>query len=148
MLRVLPGGDSNYLKVAVACAPIHSQSQPVCLLTAFACLVALLSNACPPHPTLPQTTHKQTQAYYEAVNSGPVSVVPLAQYVSDTQCPYPKPSGGDMALPSWLYNPQTAKCYYKSSFAKGISNNANDAIRRCAVCVDRQPSADCRARKR
>lgn len=73
------------------------------------------------------------QAYYEAVNNGPVNVVPLAPYVSDVQCPYPKPAGGDMNLPSWLYSPQTGKCYYKSSFAKGISNNINDAVRRCTV---------------
>lgn len=73
------------------------------------------------------------QAYYEAANNGPVNVVPLATYVSDLRCPYPKPTGGDMTLPSWLYNSQTGKCYYKSSFAKGISGNIDDARRRCRV---------------
>lgn len=73
------------------------------------------------------------QAFYEAAHNGPVSVVPLAPHVSDIQCPYPKPSGGDMDLPSWIYSLQTGKCYYKSSFAKGISNNINDATRRCTV---------------
>lgn len=73
------------------------------------------------------------QAFYEAAHNGPVSVVPLAPHVSDIQCPYPKPSGGDMDLPSWIYSPQTGKCYYKSSFAKGITNNINDATRRCTV---------------
>jgi len=75
------------------------------------------------------------QAYYEAVNNGPVNVVPLVPYVSDVQCPYPKPAGGDMNLPSWIYSPETGKCYYKSSFAKGISNNINDAVRRCTVSL-------------
>lgn len=79
------------------------------------------------------------QAYYEATNNadwavnGPIKVVPLAQYVSDVQCPYPKPPGGNMSLPSWIYSPQTGKCYYKSSFAKGISGNIGDATRRCTV---------------
>jgi hypothetical protein len=73
------------------------------------------------------------QAFYEAVNNGPVNVVPLAPYVSDVQCPYPKPPNGDMTLPSWIYNPGSGKCYYKSSFAKGISGNVDDATRRCAV---------------
>lgn len=73
------------------------------------------------------------QAFYEAVNSGPVNVVPLAPYVSDVQCPYPKAPQGDMALPSWIYNPGSGKCYYKSSFAKGISGNVADATRRCTV---------------
>jgi hypothetical protein len=44
-----------------------------------------------------------TQAWYEAANGGPVAVVPLATYVDDVQCPFPKPLGGNMSLPSWLY---------------------------------------------
>jgi hypothetical protein len=38
-----------------------------------------------------------------------------------------------MNLPSWIYNPGSGKCYYKSSFAKGISGNVADATRRCSV---------------
>lgn len=38
-----------------------------------------------------------------------------------------------MSLPSWIYSPATGKCYYKSSFAKGISGNIDDATRRCNV---------------
>lgn len=73
------------------------------------------------------------QAYYEAFYNGPVQVEPLAPYVSDVQCPYPKPTNGDTSLPAWLYSPQTGKCYYKSSFARGISGNINDATQRCTV---------------
>lgn len=73
------------------------------------------------------------QAYYEALYNGPVQVEPLAPYVSDVQCPYPKATNGDTSLPTWLYSPQTGKCYYKSSFARGISGNINDATQRCTV---------------
>lgn len=76
---------------------------------------------------------KHSQAYYEAFYNGPVQVEPLAPYMSDVQCPYPKATNGDTSLPTWLYSPQTGKCYYKSSFARGISGNINDATQRCTV---------------
>lgn len=64
-----------------------------------------------------------------------MSIVPLSTYVSNVQCPYAKPPGGDMSLPSWLYLAATNKCYYKSSIAKQISTNIADAKRRCEVCA-------------
>lgn len=70
-------------------------------------------------------------------------MVPLGPYASDIQCPYPKLPGGTMDLPSWIYSPQTGKCYYKSSFAKGISNNINDATRRCTVRAPARLRACC-----
>lgn len=99
----------------VCCQPLHQ------------CQTTLVTDA------LYRVSLLLVQAFYEAANSGPVAVTPLAPYVSDIQCPFPKPSGGDMNLPSWVYSPQTGKCYYKSSFAKGISGNINDATRRCTV---------------
>ncbi|KAF8069552.1 hypothetical protein HT031_001669 [Scenedesmus sp. PABB004] len=74
---------------------------------------------------------RRPQTYYEAVYGSPVLVVPLASVVNNTRCPYTVPPGGDMSLPSWLYNPTTDSCYFKSSFAKTIAGSQSDATTRC-----------------
>jgi hypothetical protein len=54
--------------------------------------------------------HYAWQAYYEAVNNGPVATVPLSSIVNATKCPFPSPPGGNASLPSWFHLAATGAC--------------------------------------
>ncbi|KAF6260836.1 hypothetical protein COO60DRAFT_1459418 [Scenedesmus sp. NREL 46B-D3] len=51
------------------------------------------------------------------------ALVPVTTYLNPAKCPF-SPSG-------WLYNPANNRCYYKSSYDRGISAGITDAINRC-----------------
>ncbi|KAF6249634.1 hypothetical protein COO60DRAFT_1466015 [Scenedesmus sp. NREL 46B-D3] len=74
--------------------------------------------ACPP------CVRQHYEAAFSLANvSLAQALVPVTAYLNPAKCPF-SPSG-------WLYNPANDRCYYKSSYDRGISAGITDAINRC-----------------